>query len=503
MGKEAKMIVSRLIQRGLIICVASGFLAGCGQLLRRGGDDDIQRQQFTSLDKLMMNPAEDPSCMNGGSSAVRSKASIWKWDGQSASKQDDKLELLRNTDENFEGAMTSAGVVGAMSGMQTVSECDVDLNTKKIVCKKSVATTEPFMVKFCKDKASYGRDSLESVTATSQYFVSKANEFYGSLAGSSKNILSTIMLMVPQFIKTYHLSDGRVKEIADSNNAAFTTLKTKIGTYGLFVVFPTSKDDFEKSGLHLWEVPFVMSHEYGHNVFAAHMKRVLDATGLTLNNHGSSAHLDLRRKIMPTNAKIYVDEDLGALTVEDEGLALTASDTKAQLALNGVNEMFADLFAFYANGESAGQLKGVECLDVTRDPSSSATKLGAAKQWTSDVNALFNMGGRKVDSCSEPSFDDEHDVAAIMGYQVSHLMSGLYPKDSSKKRMEALLKTLTDLESVVGLNGEDVRLDDLLEAMVRSLVNGKTLTETTTLSAVCADFSKAVAGLPKTAAACK
>ncbi|MCX6119263.1 MAG: hypothetical protein NT027_17125, partial [Proteobacteria bacterium] len=382
-------------------------ISSCGQLFQKDSSD-INPTRYSSIDDVMLSTVEDESCDQGSGSSKIDEATVWIWNGSEAKPTN--VTLTNSVNSN--GGLVTPGTSYSLYNYRAESSCSE--NDGSIECGKSTELQGEKIVKFCRSNASYGRESIESVALTSKYIVAKSRSFYESLTNAKPSLAGSILVVQPQFIKNYSKKNGEKKQLVDSDNAGFAS-DASVSKEGLFAVFPTSKKDFETTGLHLWEVPFVMSHEYGHNVFHHHLGALTKKVGITLQSSRSLDHM-------------ISDNDK---SIEDDGVEyrFLADKKGADLALGGINEMFADFFAFFSNEEKSGLLKRVNCLDQTRDPTSSLTALGKLKVW--DLNAHDIFEGRKSaakrQSCYDPSFAGEHDVAAVIGYPMVKWIQGLTP----------------------------------------------------------------------------
>ena len=249
--------LNKMRSQFLVVFVSASlplFLTSCGVLFDKSSKQTIQRPSSPDEAGVSFLNFEDEACQSQSESSAVEQVSIWEWNGSEAVATSVKFKGIG---EKQEGALASDGVKGALTNITYEYECQKTREDCKLKSKpdsKNVA-----VIKICKTNASYQRDSLESMTLTSQYFLSEAYKFYQSIASHKGTLEDTILLMQPKFRRSYS-STGAIK--VDADNAAFSG-DSKLN---LFVVYPFSKAYYERSRVHLWEVPFTMKHEYGHHV---------------------------------------------------------------------------------------------------------------------------------------------------------------------------------------------------------------------------------------------
>ncbi len=458
--------------------VSSVILSSCGALGFKKDSDDVQSPQLVQSDDVMLLAPEDPACMDNGKSVSLSSFQIWQWNGASAVAKTVPLSLRAGSQQQI----YSAGVAAALFDAQIERTCDY--NAGDVSCKDGKVIQQPRVVKICRSTGSYGRESIESMTLTSQYMAESARSFYMGLTSAKSSILDAQLVIQPR--EVWHLTNvksGRKADLMQSDNAAFS-MATKSDDPGLFWVYPTAKKSFAKSPLHLWEVPFVMRHEYGHNVFHNHVQTAADSVGLKAYEDGSSLEHIMRN--VPTGKS----KDL-----------MLAEKTQQQKDLSGLNELFADLFAYYNGDAAADQLKGVVSLDTTRDPSSKYTAGGTKKVWTQSEADIYRgiASAQKTSDSSEPDFTDVHDIATAFGYNMAQLMEASLAGKSSAVKADVLLKWLDALSAHILAKGSAITLDSMTAEMVKVIVANKSGDVATACSAFAANMS----GLPISIAACK
>jgi hypothetical protein len=476
----------------LMLCFLP-VIVGCRQFAEDVGlvsPEEVQPQQSTTFDDLMLATMEDGACDLSGTTVAVSSVDVWIWDGTITNRQTVPLLADRSGSEEY---FASASVEGSLYGYADEQICTYN---GSLDCKSTGKEQALRVIKICKSPASYGRQSLEGITITSQYLVERANSFYESLTTKKANIKSSALIIHPQIIKHVTLSSGAVKTLVDSHNAAFATSPET--AYGYFLVFPSSKKSYAKSPVNLWEVPFVMSHEFGHNVFAHHVEKAAESVGLSIRSHED---LDLHH-ILPRSFEEFENQQ-GRSKSREKSLYFATDAEIASKSLKGVNELFADLYGFYGNGSATGLLKGITCLDKTRDPLADATPAGFSKVWGPTQLNIFEGRVEASDTagCSEPAFDGEHDVAAVLGYPIVTLYKALAPSVTDVSRMSVIVSWLDSVASHVTQNGNDITLDSMMALMIEKIVAESTVSAALK-STACQSFKSRVTGLATTSAAC-
>lgn len=479
----------RTTDRIIFVTLVTAFvLSSCGLLIKQkddGGDGPVQSPQLVAAEDVMLLSPEDPACMSSGQSVAVNTAQVWLWNGTETVQ----TNVTLNANPGSSKELVSAGTLGAIWDMQFNKTCAYA--DGKATCKNPKITKDPTYVKICRGNGSYGRESIESMTLTTQYMSDLTRTFYYKLPASTMGLLKAVLYIQPQEI--WHLTDattGRKGDLMKADNAAFAASSTE-KDYGVFWVYPTSKKSFAKNPVHLWEAPFVMRHEFGHNVFNHHVGTAADKVGLdAVGFHDTSMHFFGSAGIMRGAPKSY-----------DEGFSLDA-DHQAQEDLNGLNETFADLFAYYGGDAKPGQLKGLgDSLDTTRDPASQFTKGGTKKVWTTkEANIYSGLIAADADiKDSEPDFTDEHDVAAVFGYNMAALIDKAMQGKTNIDKANALVLWVNALAAHLNRKGTDATLDSMTSEFVKVVMTNKVSTATD----ACAEFAKNMSGLPASIAACK
>ncbi len=459
--------------------------SSCEKILGKDDDDaaaapSVQDPVETAVDDVQILAREDTECATQKNYiSSMNEASIWKWDGGQAVQ----TKVAISGSIGADGELISDGVLGAIQDYQVVYECvfkDGDVDRADEGTKKSSGE----LVSFCRTDSTYGRNSIESVTLTSQYFVSMAYTAYKSLTSAKSAIVDSILLIQPRFIQNVKLPDSTYKRVMLTDNAAFSTMESDDGTYGLFAVFPSSLKFFADAPVHFWEVPFIMSHEFGHNVF---------------NHHVGEAAVKAHLKIKSSYESYFVLQP----KISRGFLMLTEQMSAAEKALGGINELYADLFSYFLNDAQDNLLQGVPCMEKTRDLKSEVTAQGVSKIWSEAANDVFTEQADPAASedCSEPTYDSVHDIAAILGYASKEYVEASMVGATKAQKLDALLTFADQISTHVAASGSSVSLDSIYKIFV-SVIKSKRTTGAGSLATVCAALSTRIPTLTASSAAC-
>jgi hypothetical protein len=383
-----------------------------------------------------------------------------------------------------DGRFMSENITGSIMDSEAAESCTVS-DSKDIACK-SVATGKENgsgYLKVCRANGTYNRHSIEAMTLTAQYLIEENFKFYNSVSGRKMGLLPAQMLAQLKLKQDYQLPNGVIKTLYTSDNAAFQSGESGENSV-FFHLYPTSTAEFLKSGNNLWEVPFVMRHEFAHHVFEHYIGESLARQGISPSRH----FMGMGPSILPRG--------------EGRPKAMALSDTDINvLSLNGMNETYADLYAYFQGGAVKEQLKGVSCLQVSRDPSSSTTKGGAPKGLTVAQINIFEgkSAANDYSNCYEPTYDEEHDIATALGYPLAQFIKEANSGVDAAGHARVMLLWASRINQLVSNNFSSVSTDTLVRELVLTLKSdmGKSIL------AACAGLKPSITGLPQASAECK
>jgi hypothetical protein len=184
--------------------------------------------------------------------------------------------------------------------------------------------------------------------------------------------------------------DGTIiRGVEDLINNAFYSYGTKEVTYVPQGIPHTGISAF--SSIAMWDIPFVGVHEYGHHIFSHLVPNYI-------NDKTASSH-----------SRLCFDKGNHNFKKSRKGKA-SAND-----AMRALNEGMADLFARYVLDKKI-TLKGITCLEQTRDVDSKKFANGLPKKMTQSAfrSFLSEKGPQGINCMRTVNFQDPHMVGAIV-----------------------------------------------------------------------------------------
>ena len=462
-----------------ITCV----LSACGPKNdKKDPSDEILPEKTVLEGNVRLLSAEDPNCMTSGTTvATLPSATIYEWDGLKINSKVVSLTGQRTEETDF----ASAHILGAVTNYEVEYNCKLSASGEKECDKGSKAKQDLQWLRICRTDGKYQRHALETMALASFYYTETAYTFYNSITGSLSGIANSILIPQPKISYEITKKDGQIKKKIDADNASFQELaKTeKSPSLGVFKIYPTSQDYFTTNKHNLWEVPYVMRHEFGHHVFNHYVKDTAEANGISLSGHTG---LD---SILPVADRKH-----------RPSLSLVDNTKIAQWALDGINETFADLYAYFAGNSAKDQLKGVECLDTSRDPSRPLTRAGQPKGLNKariDIYEGRASAPASNGDCYEPTFDDEHDIATALGQPLARFIENTRLTGQGKDRAQILLIWAARMQQLVAQSRSSITTDLLVRELILSV---KSITSDT--SAACRELKPQISGLTLSTQAC-
>lgn len=444
------------------------LLSGCGNG-RLGTDDDDQIQR-ESLATPMDYRIEDPACQESAGSPTIGAQPVYVWNGEAGVPETYPFSV---------------------SGMRTVSSDQIEatfygyhqrttetclLNDDgSFDCSKAdpeVITREEHL-KLCRPNGTYGRDSIEGVTLASIANIERASSIYQGLA-NAKDQSKTILLVLPNYEsardyrnpengKEYH----EIYSVTD--NAAFAPIKGKDGDADtlLFLVYPRSEEtvkDPRWADIRLWEIPWVMAHEYSHQIFYSHYANYHADTARSRSRPTASGFADLDPSEDVWKREPEFKFPTRSNTAPRLSLTNQAREAGVREALGALNEGFADLFAAQMlDGKKDHTLK-LPCFEKSRDILTSSFEDGTAKILTVEAHGdFFSDVEIKAEGDCATSFQDTHHIGAIFAYGINEiLMAGVDANADATTRAGLVLKWLDTFNAerakVTSISPEDIWL---------------------------------------------
>lgn len=421
------------------------LISGCGKAKK---DSDGIRK------KILATPFEysvqDSGCQKSTADVRLTTQTIETWNGSAYA--DEKVDFsdfaAASSDEN---GLASRHILGTAYGLheQMTTNCLVDAegNFSCDADDTSRSLGEPAALKVCNASDHFERDALEGVALASIANIERMYSKYQGVAGV-KELKAGYLLVMPNIehvIVARQPSSG--KEVAlvlsDTDNAAFSSVKGNV----FYLIFPRSKELAEKSGFadqRLWEIPWVIGHEFSHQVFSAYYSNYKEDQGAEDDLFGT---VRTRAKLIEQSKATWqaqLQSEAAAKTLDKPDLPGEKRTVDFGEALTAVNEGFADLFAQY----SLSGPKGLYCFEVTRDVTNAKFVDDKAKVLDQTVKDQFfaTMTEEASDNPCATSFQDVHALGAILAHGIHRLLStgltDLPPSKALQGRAFAWLKEL-------------------------------------------------------------
>lgn len=324
-------------------------------------------------------------------------------------------------------------------------------STDDVISTDVKELSAPSIVSVCPDAGKYERGSVESAALNVNYYISKTNRKVKELLPSAKidPVSVEITPMIKKSLKVIVKGEEVWKyEAFDTDNAYYMPSKKSI-------TFLPHSEEFRKAGItmNFWEVPMVSAHEYGHHIFES--------------IHPSHSHAEGMKNCF------------GKLGLQSDASEAEAREVTKDDVLGALNEGFADLVSFYTLDNNERGLKGVPCLEISRDVSSSAFANGTPKTFSPSALADF-FSVKEVEAkadCSVPNYQDIHVIGAIFANGADRLLA--ISTDTKDERLSIILNWLQDMKvksaSMKSLSPEDFLRESfkLLVEMTAAKTDGK------------------------------
>jgi hypothetical protein len=336
-------------------------------------------------------------------------------------------------------------------------------------------------LRLCNKDFEYSRNSVEGVALATTATIEQAGQFYKDNVPSGRTLDPIWSLVLPSIDVQYRGKSSQGSDISvserKSDNAFWSTGhgKRSDGTseeIKIITVLPPSMDFQTSNKLGakgLWELPFVVAHEFGHHVF---FSNVLSLRSLFSLGNAVITQKQDGFEISNTNgvvadqsantAKNILARKLGADFIPN-AFKMAASPTHeigTSEAFVAINEAFADLFAQYTVGgiESMQAIPGIcENRDLTKNSFKYGGKEVRKSLDTPELKSFLNPSEnseRSVDSsgCFGVSFQDPHVVGAIVASGFHSLLSDL---NSNGARVRVLVQWAQSLDLEMSLAGSN------------------------------------------------
>ncbi len=285
--------------------------------------------------------------------------------------------------------------------------------------------SSPSIISICPDTVKYEKGTPESAALNVTFYISKVNKKISELLPSV--VIPAISVEIAPMIKKALsvVIKGEVVwsfEAFETDNAYYMPSENSI-------TFLPHSEEFRKSGMSFsfWEVPMVAAHEYGHHIFQTLNPAPLQTPGLR-----------------SCFGKFHVLSE-GA-EAENEKRVVSNDDV-----LGALNEGFADLVSFYSLENNERGLKGVSCLQISRDVGSNLFADGKPKVFNSDALTSFfsEKTEQAAESCEVTNFQGIHIIGAIFAHSADRILS--LSTDTKEQRLSIVLSWLQEMKNRSGV----------------------------------------------------
>lgn len=289
---------------------------------------------------------------------------------------------------------------------------------------KAYLRARPSSIKLCPDEVGYEPETVESAALNTTYFINKSHLRFTSVV-TDVSVSPITLNISPAIIDSKIEKDfkGEMSKRSEyRTDNAFYMPRTKA------VTFLPHSIEMRKLGMktNYWEVPFVASHEYGHHIFEMIYK---DTHTLSPDFSGCIGH-----STRPETKNKF-------------NKSLIQRKVKIEDVLNSYNEAFADLMAWYTLDPKERDVKGVKCLEVSRDVSSPTFYNGKPKAFNREALQAFfsNYIDNPFRTCEVISYKDTHVLGAIFAHNADLFLSELTTSDDDK--MQAVVAWAKELKA--------------------------------------------------------
>ena len=470
----------------VVVILGLSYLSGCADMVENlFGNRFVRRTSEAPKEEIRWLKLEDEKCQQSGTPVNLETATIYVWNGSGAVPTTVPFKGRPYND----GRLISENVYGSVLGSQWAESCSVnasqDINCRPV---KTGKETGNGFVKICRTNGTYKRDSLEAMTLTIQYFVEENFKFYNSVINKKEGLHGLFLLTQVARQQDYSFANGEKRTVFSADNAAFYP-GDEAATADYLMLLPTSNEIFQITAHNLWEVPFVLRHEFAHHVLNFYLTP--SQTNVVPQKPNLTPHIHVsehNHSILPTGRG------------RPSGLALTSDDIVNQ-ALGGIHEAFADIYAYFQGGGIAGQIQGEMCMSISRDPSSPIIRNGDRKGLTPARIDMYEGRAAPLPftNCYEPTFDDVHDIATVLGYPLAQFIKDANPGADAAGQTKVLLMWASRISSLYTINYRSVSIDTLVKELILTLKTDMNKD----IASACTTLNTYITGLPQATASCR
>lgn len=412
------MLGSKPISVGL--CAALVFCAGCEQRFRKAEDADAIPRTIGTF--------ADPKCQNQAGIDSLGPQTVARWRDGSLHMESFDFSAASSRD-----VLKAAGVDSAIHGisMGFVQKC-IESANGTFACQSAGGEIRPTGrgIIICKQDADFPAGTIEGVALSTLASVMEAQSFLTSLQAIKPSLTMprTLNLSILPYVEDKYLvrrANGEEKTISEQRSDNAFWMATQQGA-SYITVLPTSSNFriAAPSSPNLWQVPFVVAHEFGHNFFYANAENAMAFANKIPHSAAYTPRLPLAEHlgpITPTRGKPSAGADSsssgGRLVDHDEVLTVA-------------NEAFADLFSFLTLGAQPGLTIDVACM-ADRDVAQPYLVSGhSPRPKILDSHALNEFFSIQTDRgvpqdnpvCPAYTLQDPHILGAVLAHAIHILV---------------------------------------------------------------------------------
>jgi hypothetical protein len=357
----------------------------------------------------------DPNCQSSTNQPQINQSKIYTWERGNLETNPSSIQGL-----STDGSLSSEIIAGTWYGFHQKTTCVKEDGATKCDASADFGSSAKNL-KICREDGNYSRESIEGVALTALAHLEAAHQFYKNI-DNHEPLDRVRLLILPKVEKeTTQVETGEVRRKFVTDNLTYGYFNGA----NVFTVYPKSVSAVNQGlwkNLNLWEVPWVLAHEFGHHVFNHHT----GSLGSFENNHDHDHSLD--------STPLFSSRP-------EWGQGFSLREVQSSELWSAINEGFADLFAHYASEEASHSLESVQCLVKNRDVGSDAFVGGRLKRLDDEVLAKFYSDSHTPKSnCEEADFHEIHTIGAIMARGIDQVFSAALGGGASRDKAALLLK---------------------------------------------------------------
>jgi hypothetical protein len=414
-------------------------LTACGAAGVRRSDESNGGPRITSPEDVADYRLEDPACQAQNTGIDVDSMVTWLWDGVNTAPVHEPADAIVSHDR-----LGSRAILATWYGHSQEETCKMTPGGIRCAGKPTVLTPGR-KLKLCRKDGEYARASIEAVALSAIFTIDKAWSFYHRMAGAHTDMERTNLLIFPEIRQK--ITGGSEKTNVISSNLAYARSYRRAPTLVIYPGVASENPGDNPKRPNLWESPWSLAHEFGHHVLKTHTGIASIGSSVAASDAGDLPHLNLSETLPDGSTR-----DVGAATVWE-----------------AVNEGFADLFAFYEQGQATGLLNAIPCMGASRDLASNKFSNGRLK--VLDDSALSEFQAEvylPIRDCATPNFQEPHSMGAAIAYGVYQVFakSLVVQDEGSAKGGDLLILWADALQSLVATASDEVSIQSTVKAAI-------------------------------------